>query len=240
MNLLTQVFRSYWLASVHNSQISSLQRFSFFTWRDSPNNWFLASWLAGLFGLTARMLKLFSSWVRDRWSPTRSAAPEYMYPIVFRHSYNHSRKTSSQELLMFKIIANSLIKKNTHTHIRWKIEFWRKPTFSIPFILVSSLSLPTRRFGDDWSQQLPPPWPWKKLLHQLGGKARQNKTNLRQFWKNLCHNFTIYNRVGNGGCHSFFFAPHTLFLVQILCFDIPCCCCCYCWIPSKDQCLGRY
>ncbi len=142
MNLLTQVFRSYWLASVHNSQNSSLQRSSFFTWRDSPNNWFLASWLAGLFGLTAGMLKFFSSWVRDRWSPTRSAAPEYMYPIFFRHSYNHSRKTSSQELLMFKIIANSLIKKNTHTHTHtpWKIAFWRKPTFSIPFILVSCLS----------------------------------------------------------------------------------------------------
>jgi len=205
MNLLTQVFRSYWLASVHNSQISSLQMEGF-------TEQLISSWLAGLFGLTAWMLKKISSWVRDRSDQVHLDQLHLkIYSILFRHSYNHSRKTSSQELLMFKIIA-----KHTHTVKDWVL----KKTHILKTIYTSVLPL----FLQQEDLEMIDHSNFHHHHHHhdrnysinWGGKTKtkQNKTNLRQFWKNFCHNFTMCNRVGHstpmgGTIHSFL--HHTLF-----------------------------
>lgn len=218
------------------------------------NNWFLAGWLAGLFSLTAGMLNFFSSWVRvrDRSSPTRSAAPENIF-----NTLQAQLQSLKKDFITRTIDVQNYCKQsdkdqhtNKHTHHE-RFEFWRRPTFSIPFILVYCLYLPSNKKIWRWliAATSTTTITMKEATPSIGGRGggettqhKTKQTNLRQFWKNLCHNFTIWNRVGHstpigGGCNScitLFFSPNSLlwhsmlFVVTVECRVRTSCC------------LGRY
>jgi len=93
------------------------------------NNWFLAGWLAGLFSLTAGMLNFFSSWVRvrDRSSPTRSAAPENIFNTLQAQLQSLKKDFITRTIDVQNYCKKSDKDQHTNTHTMKDLSFEEDP-----------------------------------------------------------------------------------------------------------------